>query len=435
MADNRISSSTNSSFEPTIAEGPGPTVMPKPGPTSNAERNRIETAERAYATSHLSPMEAQIAERASHLGPHESIELTCKGLLSAELASKVEGKISIERRDDGAFEVSTFGAAAMGIGNEHFKAMPGVAAGTKFVVQTPEAAADLAQAIATSRGVETAKAMPGFPWARAVDAVTGASAHANERIDHYRANVTEMKGEARAILTAHFELPTNSGLHAHGGVEGMGAGGVKVDFEKGELTASARLDVSAEARAYLNFGHGTVAKSLGQMTFDVEVEGKDSWRIEARKHLPPALSEKLKRGELSPTDAAKALSNAKTEWVVVAEVEVEKSIAGMTANGVGRAKLTTEIPIAGEEIAKRLAAGDLSAIAKPIVDAEWEVEGEMGVGDRLSVQAQIAAGEVSAMTWVKAKSAKGSLARCLAHADHELNDQVAMQKQLDRARH
>lgn len=432
MADNRISSS-NTSFTPAIAEGPS--VMPKPGPTSNAERNRIETAERAYATSHLSPMEATIAERASHLGPHESIELTCKGLLSAELASKVEGKISIERRDDGAFEVTTFGAAAMGMGNEHFKAMPGVAAGTKFVVQTPEAAADLAQAIATSGGVETAKAMPGFPWARAVDAVTGASAHANERIDHYRANVTEMKGEARAILSAHFELPTSSGLHAHAGVEGMGAGGVKVDFEKGELTASARLDVSAEARAYLNFGHGTVAKSLGQMTFDAEVEGKDSWRLEARKQLSPQLTEKLKRGELSPADAAKALSNAKTEWVVVAEVEVEKSITGMTVNGIGRAKLTTEIPIAGEEIARRVAAGDLSAIGKPIVDAEWEVEGEMGVGDRLSVQAEIVAGEVSAMTWVKAKSAKGSLAHCLAHADHELNDQVAMQKQLDSARH
>lgn len=432
MADNRISSS-NTSFTPAIAEGPS--AMPKPGPTSNAERNRIETAERSYATSHLSPMEATIAERASHLGPHESIELTCKGLLSAELASKVEGKISIERRDDGAFEVTTFGAAAMGIGNEHFKAMPGVAAGTKFVVQTPEAAADLAQAIATSGGVETAKAMPGFPWARAVDAATGASAHANERIDHYRANVTEMKGEARAILSAHFELPTSSGLHAHAGVEGMGAGGVKVDFEKGELTASARLDISAEARAYLNFGHGTAAKSLGQMTFDAEVEGKDSWRLEARKQLSPQLTEKLKRGELSPADAAKALSNAKTEWVVVAEVEVEKSITGMTVNGIGRAKLTTEIPIAGEEIARRVAAGDLSAIAKPIVDAEWEVEGEMGVGDRLSVQAEIVAGEVSAMTWVKAKSAKGSLAHCLAHADHELNDQVAMQKQLDSARH
>ncbi|MBM4782976.1 MAG: hypothetical protein GQE15_35300 [Archangiaceae bacterium] len=434
MADNRISSSTNTSFDPTIAEGRGPSVMPKPGPTSNAERHRVEAAERAYATAHLSPMEAQIAERASHLGPHQSIELTCKGLLSAELASKVEGKISIERRDDGAFEVTTFGAAAMGIGNEHFKAMPGIAAGTKFVVQTPEAAADLAQAIATSGGVATAKAMPGFPWAHVVDRATGASAHAAERLDHYRANVTEMQGEARAILSAHFELHAGSGLHAHAGAEGMATGGVKVDFEKGELTASARLDVSAEARAYLNLGHGTVAKSLGQMTFDVEVEGKDSWRLEARKQLPPKLAEKLKRGELSAEDAAKALSNAKTEWVVVAEIEVEKSITGMM-NGVGKAKLTTEIPLEGEAIAKQLAAGDLTAIAKPLIDAEWEVEGELGVGDRLSVQAQIVAGEMSAMTWVKAKSAKGSLAHCLEHADHELNDQVAMQKQLDRARH
>lgn len=435
MADNRISSSNNASFNPGIGEGPAPSALPAPGPTSNAERNRIELAERAYATSHLSPMESQIAERASHLGPHQSIELTCKGLLSASLASKVEGKISIERRDDGAFEVTTFGAAAMGIGSEHFKAMPGVAAGTKFVVQTPEAAADLAQAIATSGGIATAKEMPGFPWARAIDSVTGAGAHAADRIDHYRGNVTEMKGEARAIVSGHFELGKGSGLHAHAGVEGMAAAGVKVDFEKGELTASARLDVSAEARGYLDFGHSAAAKSFGQMTFDVELEGKDSWRLEARKHLTPALSEKLKRGELSPEEAAKALANAKTEWVVVAEVEVEKSITGMTANGIGKAKLTTEIPIAGEEIAKRLAAGDLSAIAKPIVDAEWEVEGELGVGDRLSVQAEIAGAELSAMTWVKARSAKGSLAHCLEHANHELNDQVALQKQLDHARH
>lgn len=435
MADSRITSSTSTSFDPTVAEGPGPSVTPKPGPTSNAERHRIETAERAYATAHLSPMEAQIAERASHLGPHQSMELTCKGLLSAQLASKVEGKISIERRDDGAFEVTTFGAAAMGVGNEHFKAMPGVAAGTKFVVQTPEAAADLAQAIATSGGIATANAMPGFPWARVIDGVTGAKAHAAERIDHYRANVVEMKGEARAILSAHFEAHGNAGLHAHAGVEGMGAGGVKVDFEKGELTASARLDVSAEARAYLNFGHGTMAKSLGQMTFDIEAEGKDSWRLEARKQLPPQLAEKLKRGDLSADDAAQALSKAKTEWVLVGEIEVEKSITGMTLNGVGKAKLTTEIPLDGEAIAKRLAAGDVKAIAKPLVDAEWEVEGELGVGDRLSVQAQIVAGEMSAMTWVKARSAKGSLTHCLEHADHELNDQVALQKQLDQARH
>ncbi len=434
MADNRVSSS-NVSFNSTITEGPGPSVMPKPGPTSNADRNRIETAERAYATAHLSPMEAQIAERASHLGPHQSIEFTCKGLLGAGLASKVEGKIAIERRDDGAFEVTTVGAAAMGIGNSHLKAMPGIAAGTKFVVQTPEAAADLAQAIATSGGVAAAKGMPGFPWARAIDAVTGASEHAAERIDHYRANVTEMKGEARAMLSAHFEPIKSTGLHAHAGVEGMAAGSVKVDFEKGELTTSARLDVSAEARAYLNFGHGTVAKSFGQMTFDLEAEGKDSWRIEARKHLPPQLAEKLKRSELSPEEAAQALSNAKTEWVVVAEVEVEKSITGMTANGIGKAKITTEIPIDGEAIAKRLAAGDLTALAKPLIDAEWEVEGELGVGDRLSLQAEIAGGEVSAMTWVKAKSAKGSLAHCVEHADHELNEQVGLQKQLEQARH
>ena len=39
------------------------------------------------------------------------------------------------------------------------------------------------------------------------------------------------------------------------------------------------------------------------------------------------------------------------------------------------------------------------------------------------------------MTWVKAKSAKGSLAHCVEHADHELNEQVGLQKQLEQARH
>lgn len=429
MSDSRIQS-TSTPFSPHTPQNDA-VAAPRPGPVCSAEQNRIEEAERRFATSTLSPFESALSTAVGHLGPHQSMELSCKTLVSAELAGKIEGKISIERRDDGKYEVTAFAGVQGGVGDEHARAMAGVAAGTKFVVETPEAAADLAQAIATLGGVATAKSNPAlFPWAQLGDKVSGASAHALERLDHYRANLVEVKGEARA--TGALSVKAHSpGVHGHASADAMLAGSVKVDLERGEVSTAFRFELTGEAKAGLDLGHGARASTASAMAFELEAEGKWQGRLEARKHLPPALAERLKRGELSPTEAFEALKNAKTEWVAVVEVEVEKSVTGMASQGIGRIKVTAEVPVNGEALARQILAGDQAALLRPLLDAEWEAEGELGWGARMAVGAEGMSGEATAMNFTKAKTEKGSLAHAFSRASHAIDDQVAMKRTLE----
>lgn len=435
MSDPRIASSSASFPQPVTDHHPIET--PKAGPVCSIEQNRVEQAERQYATSTMSPFESTISEAASHLGPHQSFEVSCKALVTAELAGKVEGKISIERRDDGKFEVEAFAGGQVGAGVPNgARGMAGVAGGTKFVVETPEAAADLAQAIATTGVVAYAATTPGlWPLAFPLDKITGTSAHATERLDHYRANLVEVSGEGRASGGFSFNLHPAPGLHGHAGAEFQNAAAVKVDLERGELTAAYKVDVGGELKASLDLGKSALGKSAA-MLFEGEIEGKMQGRIEARKHVPPAMAEKLKRGDLSPAEASDALKNAKTQWVFVAEVEVEKSLTGLGANGVGKAKVTTEIPLSGDALAKQILSGDQAALLRPLIDAEWEVEAEIGAGGRVGAKSgnELVAAEASALFFTKAKSSKGSLAHCLHHADGQMNDHVTMQQSIDAQR-
>lgn len=430
MSDPRIGP-TSTSFPQPLTDHQ-PIEKPKAGPVCSVEQNRIEQAERHYATSTMSPFESTISNAASRLGPHQSFEVSCKALVSAEVAAKVEGKISIERRDDGKYEVAAFAGGQVGGGDAHSRAMAGVAGGTKFVVDTPEAAADIAQAIATVGGVASAVTSPAlFPWAILADKATGASAHALARLDHYRANLVEVKGDARATAALSVELPKTPGVHGHAAAELQGAGGVKIDFERGEISAAFRVDVSGEVKAGLGLGHGALASSASMMAFEGELEGKFQGRLEARKHVPPAMAEKLKRGEMTSSEAWEAMKNAKTEWVFVGEAEAEKSLTGMTANGVGKLKVTTEIPISGEALAKQILSGDQAALLRPLIDAEWEVEAEIGWGGRVGGATDGFLAEATATVFTKAKSEKGSLAHCLEHGDRQIAEHVQMKKSLE----
>lgn len=433
MSDPRIGAASTSFPQPLTDHQP--IEKPKAGPVSSVEQNRIEQAERQYATSTMSPFESTISDAASRLGPHQSFEVSCKALVTAKLAGKVEGKISIERRDDGKYEVEAFAGGQVGVGvPDKARGMVGVAGGTKFVVETPEAAADLAQAIATAGVVAYAATTPGFwPVAFPLDKISGTSAHAAERLDHYRANLVEVKGEGRASGGVSLNLHPAPGMHGHASAELQNAAEVRVDFERGELTAAFKVDIGAEAKAGLGLGKSALARSASTL-FEGEIEGKFQGRLEARKHLPPAIAEKLKRGELSPSEANEALKGARTEWVFVAEAEIEKSLTGMAANGVGKAKVTAEVPISGEALAKQILAGDQAALLRPLIDAEWEVEGEIGVGGRVGGAADGVTGEASALFFTKAKSSKGSLAHCLKHANAEMDDHVKMQQSIDAQR-
>lgn len=430
MADTRIDGPRSSAAHLTSeAEGAVPT--PKPGPTSSVEQNRVEEAERAYARATVSPGEDLVASRARALGPHQSVEVSCKALVSGELAGKVEGKLVIEHRDDGKYEVTAFGAAQAGAGAD-LKLIGGVAAGTKFVVNTPEAAADIAQAVATLGVTTSAKTNLGlYPWASLADKISGTSDHALERLDHYRENLVKVSADAR--LTGSIGIGVHTpGLDLHAIAEGQIARGVAVDFERGEIAVTSKLEIVGEGRATLGLGHSAGGKTAGLNVFDAETEGKYSVKLEERKQVPPQLLEKLKRGELDPAAAYQALSRAPSEWTAIAEIEIEKSLTGMVSNGVGRAKLVTEIPLGnGAEFAQRMARGDVRALAEPFIKAEWEVEGEIGVGPRFAAGSASLGAEAGALTFMKYKSDKGSLEHCLAHANASVDEQVDLQRQLE----
>ncbi len=146
------------------------------------------------------------------------------------------------------------------------------------------------------------------------------------------------------------------------------------------------------------------------------------------------MAEKLKRGELRPSEAYEAMKNAKTEWVFIAEGEAKKSVTGLTANGVGKVKVTTEIPLSSDALAKQILSGDQVALLRPLIDAEWEVEAEIGWGGRLGGEAEGFGAEATATVFTKAKSSKGSLAHCLKHGNAELDDHVKMQQSIDAQR-
>jgi hypothetical protein len=192
-----------------------------PGPTCSVERHTLEQAERAYATSTMSPGEAAIAAGASHLGFHESMEVSAKMLVGAELGARLDGTIKIERRDDGKFEVTAMAAGQVGVGDEKHRLVGGVGAGTTIVVNTPEAAADVAQAMATVGVVATAKSSIALlPWAWAADKLTGTSEHAAERLQHYAASgLKSAGGDVRFSGAAKLHLKEPLGLSTHGEAE------------------------------------------------------------------------------------------------------------------------------------------------------------------------------------------------------------------------
>jgi hypothetical protein len=428
MSDPRIASA-DSSFIPSIADSQQ-IEKPKAGGVCSIEQNQVEKAERRYALSTMSPLESTISRAISRLLPGQSFEVNCKALVSAELASTIEGSISIERRRDGRYQVETSAGGQIGAGASLARAMVGVAGGTTFVVETPEAAADLAQAIATL-GVVALLRSTLFPWAPLADAVTRTSAHAIERLDRYRSNLTRVKVEARA--SAGFSKSLHSPeLQAHANAEIQSSAVVKVDFEREVISAAFRVAWSGELKAGL--GHRLAATSSSVLS-DGELEGKMQARLEARKHLPPAMTQQLKRGNLSPSDAFEGLKDAKTEWVIVVEVETETTLKVPPGNGISRARFVTEIPVHGETMAKKILAGESpAALLKPNAEVGWNVEVEIGIGLRTFVATDGLLAGASGLVFTKGKAAKGSLPACVEHARNETRDALKMQQWLEAQR-
>ncbi|MBL8921861.1 MAG: hypothetical protein JNJ54_23590 [Myxococcaceae bacterium] len=410
------------------------------GPVCTAESNRLEMDERNFATASLGLGEETIANRTRALGDHQSLELVCKTSMTAEIAAKAEAKLKISKRDDGKYEVETFNAFGVGGGLTEAKGTVGVAAGSKFVVATPEAAADLAQAIASLEVVASTVASPLAPIALVADAYTGTSVSALTRLAHYRGNLTSVRCDVRGAVEgelAHEKTKSFSGTRSEAKLEGQVAKELTIDLERGRATTSVVLEGKAEAEGTLDLSAGGAIMEHVQKRFGGKAEAKVTLRYEERVDVPEALKARVKSGQLSSAQLARELATLPTSRVVVAEVEVEGKVMAM-GNATAKAKLAVEIPVEPGKVLDRALAGNLEGLMQPLLDARWEVEGEVGLGVELKVGVEGegvgASIEGSATHWTGGKRHLGSLRECLEQAAHHFEDAASMHASVDQQR-
>ncbi len=403
------------------------------------ESNKVEAAERSYARASLGVGEELLTLPVAKLGFNQSLEVVCKASAAADgFAAKGEGKLSVSRRDDGKYEVEVFDSFGVGGGDERRKAMIGVAAGTKFVLNTPEAVADLVQAIGALGAVAVGTTSTFMPFVAVADAVTGTSRDALERLGHYRKNISEVKCDLRGMLEAgvgaHDPAAAWTGTKREAKVEGLAARELTIDLDAGSACLSTRFDGKGEIEGSLDLGPGGAIAKQFEGRFGGKAEAKVSFRLEERCVLPAELKARLARGELGPEEAAKALARLPITRVVVAEVEVETKAMTLINNSV-RAKVTAEIPLEPGKSLDALLSGSLGGLAKPLLDAEWAFEGELGVlGFEGKLGTSFASVEASATQWTKGKRVAGSLRDCIEAAASQLEDANSIQASLTHQR-
>lgn len=406
---------------------------PAPGPVCTAESNRVEQAERSFATASSGLGEESIRDRTHALKPHQSLEVTCKSSGVAEIALKGEARLKITHREDGQYEVEIFNAFGIGAGVKSANATAGVAAGTKFVVATPEAAADLTQAIASLTVVGAARTTSLGPFVALGDCVTGTSADALERLGHYAKNLASVQGDLRIAaegeLGGHDPVKGFTGTKTEAKAEGVASKELKVDLENRQVTTSSVLEGKAEAEGTLDLTPGGAIAGQFNSRFGGKAEVKVVLRYEERVALPTALEAKVRAGTMGPLELAKAVATLPMTRVLVAEVEVEGKVMAM-GNGSAKAKLKTEIPIEPGKILDRALAGHQDALVRPLLDAKWEVEGEVGLGVemKLGVEGKAfgASVEGSATQWTGGQKHLGSFSECVDAAVQHFQDATSM---------
>lgn len=413
---------------------------PAPGPTCSVARNQLEVNERTFATAEHSLGEAALAGFARNLGPYQSVELGGKASGALELAAKGEAKLRIACRSDGQYEVEAFASFGAGVGVDKGKAFVGVAAGTKFVVATPEAAADLAQAIAALEVVGTAVAGANInlPFVLAVDAATGTSKDAMRRIAHYAPNLAALRCDLRGNLEVEFKRGPEAGRDGFGvDIKGsmVGAGELAVDLEKSRVTTSAVFENKGDATGTLDLSSGgDVMKQFGSR-FGGKIEGKVVLRYEERRTLPAELKAKVASGELRGAALALAVGALPITRVVVAEVEAEAKGLIM-GNASAKAKLTAEIPVVPGKVLESALKGDVEGLMQPLLDTKWTMKGEVGLGLEMKLAGGGFSVEGSAMHWTSKGAQVGTFRECAEKAlkhfqeSAELDASLAQQRAL-----
>ena len=398
------------------------------GPVCTVESNRLEHNERDYAGRSSGVGQDLIKSGAQSLGEHQSMEVICKANVAVDgLAAKAEGKLKITRRDDGKYEVEVMNAFGVGVGDEHAKATVGVGAGTRYVVSTPEAAADIAQAIASLEVVAATSGSGVGPFVMAADAFTGTSRSAMERLSHYSDNLASVKCDLRGTVEvepfAQQGPKKYSGAHLEAKAEGQGATELEVNLEKGEVCFIKRLDGKFEGEASIDLSPlGTIAEQV-QNRFGGKGEARVGVRIESRCQIPPELKARVASGELSGTELAKTLAKLPMHQVVVAEVELEGRGAGL-GTGAVRGKMTAEYALDDKAPAD---------IARALLDTKWEFEAEAGLGGEAKVGGGGVGFEGSLMTWSATKHEVGSLRDLIDRAAGHFTEQHDMNATLHHA--
>jgi hypothetical protein len=338
------------------------------------------------------------------LKPGESVELAAKADVNVELSGAFKGRLRVERKEDGSFEITVEGETTGGVGSAGAgAARVGVAAGTKFHVGNAGEAADLCDALFKGAVVTTASSagpfLSGVTLGLKAAGMRSDLLDATDRVQQYLRNVSEVKVAAvgKLQLGDSFKAPVPGfgfkAAAAKAGAEVRDAW--VVDVSKGQLRHEVTVGLSADVSAGIPF-----MASVGS-------GGKASLTMETAYTLPKDVLQRLQDGRLTLTDALREAGAAALTPTVSLAAEVETS--GKTVELVaGEVKLKAKatLPLTAET----LMVGNAYQTALAALDStKWSLEAEVGAGGGLNsgIGFGVVAGEVSAMRKKRVKIASG----------------------------
>ncbi len=358
------------------------------GPTNSVSTFR-RPANEDVAVNGDSTLEANLRERFAQLEPGQSLELSAE---AGYQAYGFNGKVKVERQDDGSFLVEVEASANTKVGGDKASGKAAIAAGTTFHVSNAAEAADLTDALTKSAFVTAADVgQPVVSLALKLRElfIKDDLSDSHVRLAKYSDRISQLKGAVTASQTLgskksglEFKVGEANFLDASGSIAANQKQELKVDLEKGELTLNTSLDVSASAQ------FKALALSAGGGV-------KGTQTLSLKYKLTGEMKQRLADGTLSAADALKELSRSARTPKVSMRVEIELSGKGTAALAGGelKGKASTEWALDFSKLRGGAPAAELFAEA---ATRTWKVEGEAAYGASVGVDAKFVRGEVQA---------------------------------------
>lgn len=337
-----------------------------------------------------SRLEAMLRKKFSELGPGESYELSGKGEASGGSSAEFNGKVRVERLEDGRFKVQVEASAEGGVGVRALgNARLNIGSGTTFITNNAADTADLVDALTKHTAVAQTNTF--IAWgADALHTSAGMKGDVVDAAARIR-SYGPMLGEAKLELGGKVQLGDEfkeslAGFEAElkAKVTLGGKASVTIDPEKGEVRFTSTITLEGAAKAKL-----PLAMKLG-------ADAKATVSIVQTSKIPPQAIADFRAGRIS---AAEAALQAGPISKVTAQGEIEMKGQGAQLGSADiKVKLKTELSVENTGIAT-----DPIRLADLLANAKFSLEADVGYGGKASVDAGAVKFELAAMRRTKSE--------------------------------